>query len=49
MTGFIETVKVPGVLDCDGLTVNQLPPLAVEAEAAKGTPEVGTSLVTETD
>jgi len=49
VTGFIETVKVPGVLACAGLTANQLPPESVDAEAAKGTPVLGRSLVTKTD
>jgi len=49
VTGFIETLKVPGVLDWAGLTASQLTPESVKADAAKGTPVLGTSLVTETD
>ena len=49
MIGFIDTLKVPGVLDAAGLTANQSPPETTETEAFKGTPVVGISLVTETD
>ena len=49
MTDFMDTLKVAGVLDVAGLTANQSLPETVEAEALKGTPVVGISLVSETD